>query len=65
MGGGLLARGRARCAPGNVLLELAPEFRDVGLHLSFVIINRLGNCGLVRPGDDEKSKVDARETRLD
>ena len=31
-------------------------------HLSFVIINRPGNCGLVRPDDDEKSKVDARET---
>jgi hypothetical protein len=30
--------------------------------LWFVIINRRGNCGLVRPGDDEGSKVDARET---
>ncbi len=30
--------------------------------LSFVIINGRGNCGLVRPGDDEGSKVDARET---
>ena len=30
--------------------------------LSFVIINRLGSCGLVRPGVEKESEVAARET---
>jgi len=31
--------------------------------MSFVIINRRGNCGLVCPDEDEEvSKVDVRET---
>ena len=32
--------------------------------LSFVIINRREDCGLVRPEDEEESKFDARETVL-
>ena len=30
-------------------------------HLSFIIIHRRGNCGLVRPGDDERKRVFALE----
>ena len=31
--------------------------------MSFVFINRRGNCRLVRPGDDEGSKAPARQCR--
>ena len=35
---------------------------NAGMGLSFVIINRRGNCGLVCSDEEEESKVDVRET---
>ena len=59
-----LSDARTDSGHGFPITRLKPSLEAEQLEpfLSFVIINRRGNCGLVCPGNEKESRVDARET---